>query len=307
MAVIGAALDGVVPRRLLLAHGLDARSVRPLVARGVLIKLADGVYRLRDHPWTWRSRLRAALEIAGPGAVVALRSAARLHGCYAYRGVDAVEILVPRGRNRRSTFGRLVETTRLLPEHIAVVDGFPVTTIARTFFDLAGDPDFGMRVRNPEHHRRMLRLYNDALARRGLRFVHELRVLIALEGRGRAGTTVVRDILERCGSDYEPSWSESESLFDEVLASTDFPRPLKQVKVSGEDGFIGVVDYLWEEARLVVEIDSTWHDGPLDVAADELRDLRLVRAGFTVKRYRYRDLVLEPDRVLRELAMILTP
>lgn len=305
VAAIGARLDGIVPGWALDAAGITAEDLRPLRRRGVLVLLGNRVYRLRDHPWTWRSRLRAALELAGPGAVVGLRSAARLHGYYAYRNTDAIEILVPRRRKARAGIGRVVQTRVLHDSHVTEIDGFPVTTVARTFFDLCGDPDDGLPVGHPAHERRMRWVYNDAVGRRGLRFVHEAAILAALARQGRSGTRLVRKLLRRFGDSYEPTRSDVESLFVDVLDAFSVQLPENQVKVSGVDGFIGVVDFLWCAARLVVEVDSAWHDGPLDIEADTVRDERLAAAGYAVKRFRYRELVLEPERVVRELVTVL--
>lgn len=301
VAAVGAAHDGIVSTRLLAAVGIRTSQLGPLRRRAVLQRVGDGVYRLRDHPWTWRSRLRAALELAGPGAVVCRRSAARLHGFYAYRETSDVEVLVVRRRHPRADEGRCIQTRKLPASHVTEVDGFPVTTIARTFFDLCGDPDDGLSVNHPLHEKRMARVYNDAAGRRGLRFAHEVAVLVALARRGRAGTRLVRRLLERFGADYQPTMSETEYLFAEMLEEHRVPKPERQVKLSGEEGFIGVVDFYWPSARLVVEIDCAWHDGPLDEEIDDDRDERLRAAGYDVVRYRYRDLVFRSAEVIREL------
>ena len=57
------------------------------------------------------------------------------------------------------------------PAHRQGVEGFPVTTVARTCFDLMGDPDpastFGPAGKEI-HERNMRRVVNDALADRQL-------------------------------------------------------------------------------------------------------------------------------------------
>jgi very-short-patch-repair endonuclease len=122
--------------------------------------------------------------------------------------------------------------------------------------------------------------------------------------RGRAGTTLARRLLERFGPRYVPTQSDSETVFLELVHAHDLPEPEKQVALADELGFVGVVDFLWRRARLVVEIDSTWHDGPTD-EDDQERDRRLVAAGYIVKRYRYRDIVLAPAAIVRELAAVI--
>jgi hypothetical protein len=177
-------------------HALDT-----LRSRGVLMSLGRGVDRLRDHPFDHWAQCQAALDLAGPGAVLGLRSAARLHSFYAYRHAGEVEVIVERGRDARISIGRIVQTRSLPPQHVTAIQGFPVTTVARTFFDLCGDPDPGLRRRggHPVHETKMARVYNDAAGRRGLTLVQELAVLAALAQRGRRGTVLVRRLLLRFG------------------------------------------------------------------------------------------------------------
>src|SRR5262245_46481317 len=141
VAEIGRDRDGIVTSALAAKRGVNAAARGRLRRRGVLIGLGRGVDRLRDHPWTLRSQCRAALDLAGEGSALGLRTAARLHDAYAYRRFEGVEVLSRRADDHRIEVGRLVQTRWLPDDHLTVVDGFPVTTLARTFFDLCGDPD----------------------------------------------------------------------------------------------------------------------------------------------------------------------
>jgi very-short-patch-repair endonuclease len=238
--------------------------------------------------------------------VLGLRSVARLSGWYRYRDFDGVEVLVERGRDQRTAIGRVVQTRTLPAHHITEIDGFAVTTPARTFFDLCGDPDPGLRRRggHPVHARNMERVYNDIVARRGVTFAHEAAVHLVMARRGRRGTVLVRDLLTRLGPRYVPTHSDAESLFVELLVAYAIdPPPERQVPIVGADGYIGTVDFVWRTARHVVEIDSRWHDGPLDQDADVVRDKGLIAAGYTVARYRYGRMVTEPAAIARELGV----
>ncbi len=302
LADFGQLHHGVVHRSAARAVGISEDAIRHRVARGELIRLADGVFRLRDHPPTWRSRLWAALLEAGHGAVTSHRSAARLHELYAYRQTEAVEVLVRRGRDYRVTQGRLHQTRVLDSSHLEVIAGFPCTTLARTIFDLCGDPDIKplKRPRAREIHvSRMLKVVNDAIRRHGLSVERELAILTVVGKRGRPGTATVRTIFQEMGCRYVPDESELETIFAELVASAGLPRPEKQLDVGDAEGWIGRVDFAWSLQRVVVEIDSSWHDGPLDQRRDALRDARLMAAGWQVLRFRWRDLVLAPDKVLR--------
>jgi len=307
ISTIGASNDGILTWEAARRSEVGRRAIEHNERDGRLIRLGRGVWRLRDHPFDLRCRERGALALAGPRAVLGLRSAARLHGCWAYRQSEVVEVLVERGRDHRTDLGRIAQTRWLPPSHITVVGGFRCTTLERTFFDLCGDPDDGMRLRHPVHERRMKQLYNDCVGRRGLTFTRAVAVHSTLARRGRSGTRLVRKLLQQFGPDHVPTRSDLETLFLELVRSRDLPDPMPQFVVSGPDGFVGTVDFAWPAHRLVVEVDSSWHDGPLDRLADTERDRRLAAAGYRVYRYRYGHIVLEPDRVIRELGAAMAP
>jgi hypothetical protein len=162
------------------AHaGITAAALRWQVNRGVLIRLAPTVYRLRDHPPTWHSRVWAALlEVEPLTAYVSHRSAGRLHGLYVYRDAMQVELTARRGRDHDTTLSRFHATSLLDADHVTVVDGIPCTTLARTVFDLCGDPD-RRPIRSESgrtlHRLRMLQVANDAIRRQGLEVERECR------------------------------------------------------------------------------------------------------------------------------------
>jgi hypothetical protein len=291
-----------------IAAGVSDDSLRRAAQVGRLQRLRKGIYRIADHPWLWESQLWAALFDAGPGAVVSHRSAARLHGMYHYVTTTAIEVTRVASMSHRVTLGRLHQTLSLPSEHITEIHGFPVTTLARTCFDLAGDPDEDIRGKpwcEEAHHRRVRRAWNDALARRGLTFFVQVSVFVALAKRGRKGTALARKILAGWGPDYVPSESDAEDLFQELVEAYALPEGAKQVAFYDDEGFIGRVDRYYAEAKLIVEIDSRWHDGPDDKADDKVRDARLTALGYDVKRIYYGEMVLQPSATMEGLRQLL--
>lgn len=305
VAALGAAHRGIVTAAQIHAAGLSLLDVRPLRDRGSLVSVGRGVDRLRDHPFDWPSRCRAALALAGPGSVLGPRPSARLHRWYAYRADDSVDVCVRRGRDHRTDLGRVLQTGWLPANHVTEVDGFPVLTLGRTFFGLCADPDPGLPYRHPYHRRKMRRVYNDAVGRRGLTFTQEAAVLTVTAKRGRTGTTLVRSILLEFPPEHEPTKSDSEFLFLELCTTYGIPVGDRQVTLTDDRGFVGVIDFCWPAAGLVVEIDSTWYDGPIDRADDAERDDRLTAVGWTVRRYRYREMVDRPAAIARDIHRLL--
>jgi very-short-patch-repair endonuclease len=309
VAALGLAQRGV----LLLAQAVELGATQPQVAhwkrRGWLVGISRGLVRLRDHPWTWESQLQAALLAAGPGAVVSRPSAARLHRLWAYRDCDAVEVTRREPGDHDICVGVLHRSSWLPPNHVTARDGFPVTTLARTLFDLAGDPDPAFRrsaAGKGLHKKHIARVFNDALRRHGLQLLHETAVLAALATRGRAGTVLIRELIAEFAGDYEPTASDGESLFVELLAASAIDEePRRQVVLSDEQGFIATVDFVFDRGRVNAEIDGLTHKGPLDRRRDRERDERIRRLGYAVERYDYRELLLQPGKSLRALHRLL--
>jgi hypothetical protein len=164
--------------------------------------------------------------------------------------------------DHRVTLGRLHRSTALPRSHRVVVAGFPVTSVARTCFDLAGDPNAGLRqsdVGREIHAKNMARVINDALARRGMTLARLAAVRATIGGRGRSGTALLRRLLLDLGPDYVPTQSEGESLVVEIVDALGVVEPERQVPMSDHRGWIMNVDFVWRAAGLVLEVDSTWH------------------------------------------------
>jgi very-short-patch-repair endonuclease/predicted transcriptional regulator of viral defense system len=302
---LGARQCGVMLLDQIVELGASVRQVRHWRERGWLVTVSRGLYRLRDHPWTWQSRLHAALLAAGPGAVVSRRSAGRLHGLWAYRNTDTVEVTRREPGDHEICVGTLHRSSWLPQQHVTKRLGFPVTSLARTIFDLAGDPDSSLRrstVGKELHAKAIARTFNDALRRHGLQLLQETAVLAALAKRGRAGTVLIRELIKVFAHEYTPTESDGESLFVELLAGSaidDVPR--RQVVVNDEQGFVGTLDFVFDRAALNVEIDGLTHKGPLDQQRDRERDERLRALSIEVLRIDYWTLLEQPGRPMREL------
>jgi hypothetical protein len=183
--------------------------------------------------------------------------------------------------------------------------GFPVTSVARTCFDLIGDPDPGLRKSaegRKVHSRQMARVLNDALGRRGLTLGQLAVVRASVGKRGRPGSALARELLKEFGPKHTPTESDGESLVVELIGEWSLPIPERQVLFSDEQGWIGRVDFVWRASMLVLEVDGGWHDGPLDRQEDAERDDRVRALGYDVWRWRYRDLVLRTSLYARQLS-----
>lgn len=180
----------------------------------------------------------------------------------------------------------------------------PVTSPARTIFDLAGDPDrprtFRIEPRRELHKNAIGRLISRSLRRDDFTMLAMIRMLAALGRRGRAGTTIIRELVQELGADYEPTETDLEDVFVDLVRAEGIEEPERQVAIGGEQGWLGNVDFLFRK-RVVWEVDGPHHDAPLQRREDARRDADMRTAGYEVHRAHWLTLTHEPERVVKEL------
>src|SRR4051794_30043416 len=132
IAELASRQHGVVAWWQLRPLGVTRNAIRRRRENGRLHPVHRGVYAVGHRAVTQRGRWMAAVLACGPGAVLSHRSAAALWGI---RDGGAIEVTAPR-EHKRPRIRTYVAT--LPPDERDVVDGIPVTTVARTLLDLAG-------------------------------------------------------------------------------------------------------------------------------------------------------------------------
>ena len=227
----------------------------------------------------------AAVLACGPGALLSHRSAADLWGLR--QNSQWIEVTVRHGN--RGGSGITVHTTRGLTERDrAVVDGIPVTSVARTLLDLSAvvrPNDLEVAIDRAERQRLLdLRAVEDTLDRaRGKRGARAFRLAIA---------------------SYEPSTqkSELERRFRELVeGARDMPDPSFNAITQGERR-AHEVDAIWRGQRLIVELDGfAFHRTRRDRERDAATDADLELAGYEVLRLTWDDVTVHGERTLRRL------
>ncbi len=232
------------------------------------------VLRLVGSVATFEQRCMAATLDAGPRAAVSHHAAVRLWQLPGFVG-DEIHTSRPRGGTRRPTDLSVLHEPRALPvSHLTARDAIPLTTAARTVFDLAG----------AVHPGRLERALDNALARRLTTIAALERITADLAKHGRPGSTLMRTLLAERGAGYVAPDSGLEGRFLWLLRSNGLPEPERQVDVGG-DRWVGRVDFAYRDRRLLIEIDSDiHHTTKLDREADCRRDTELTAAGFRVVR-----------------------
>jgi hypothetical protein len=278
----------VVAHRQLIALGFGLGAIQHRLKNGSLYQLYRGVYAVGCRSVSLRGRIMAAVLACGPGAVASHQTAALLHGLRP-SSRSVVDVTVP-GRTRRGRRGIAVHAVRAFhPEDRAIVDGVPVTSVARTLLDLAEvlrPRQLGRVVEEAEK----LRLFDLGAVDR-----------VCARSRGRRG---LKPLAHAIAAYREPpiTQSELERIFVEVCDAAGIARPEMNVIVAGR-----VVDAVWHEPRLVVELDSRTHH--LTTAAfeeDRRRDADLMLAGYRVLRITWRRLTEEPAAVVELLRRLLS-
>jgi len=248
--------------------------------------LHRGVYRV--GPVTGpRAREMAAVLACGESAAVSHRSAAVLWGMIPGGRVEAVEVIVARGRAGRRPGIRVRHVHTITREEVTVRDHVPITTAARTLYDLAGVAS----------HRELERAVAEALA---LRLVDRARILALLDHHAaRPGASRLRRLLD--GDTPPRTRSEAEERFLALVRKACLRDPDANAEVAGYE-----VDFLWRAERLVVEVDGVaFHSSNRRFEGDRRRDAVLIGAGLRVMRVTWHQIVKEPEALLVRLAQAL--
>jgi very-short-patch-repair endonuclease len=286
IAELAASQHGLVTRDQLAALGLGRGAIEHRVARGVLHVVHRGVYAVGHRLLTRDGHRMAAVLAAGPGAVLSHRSAAALWGMRDTSRAAIEVTAAEKCRRPRIEAHRAV----LLPDEVTVRRGIPVTTAARTLFDLA-------TVLTPQQ---LEHAFNEAQVRR-LTSPVSLADLLSRYPR-RAGNAATRRVLATHAAMGETvTRSRLERRFLALIDAHALPRP--RVNRIGDHGEL---DAMWEDARLVVELDGyATHGTRRAFEADRARDRALQVAGWRVVRITWRQLTTDADTIARQLRILL--
>jgi very-short-patch-repair endonuclease len=283
---IAASQRGVVTYEQLLAEGLSRGAIAHRLATGRLHRLHRGIY-LVGHPVPPPLSLEtAALLSCGDGAVLSHGSAAALWNFGAPGSM--IDVTIP-GRERGNFDGVRVHCVRVLSmTEVRRRQGLPLTSPARTLLDISEELS-------------LEKLEQAVADARRSGFVRDGELEAQLErSPGRHGTKPLRTVLEREGG---PAFtrSKAEQRLLALLRKARLPPPRCNVRISGHE-----VDFLWLDAKLVVEFDSWgFHRSRAAFEKDRRRDADLQLAGFRVIRITWRRLVEEPEAVVAQIARAL--
>jgi very-short-patch-repair endonuclease len=226
----------------------------------------------------------------GDGTLLSHRSGAALWGLVRERSgiIDVTATIGRQGIDRRA--GIFVHRGRLHPEDRAVRGGIPVTTVARTLFDLAEFVSFNRLESAWEEADRINLLELSAVEQ------------VCERGYGRRALRPTRRLLAEARAP-EITRSPLEDDFAAFCRRHRVPMPAFNTTVLGYE-----VDALWPARRLAAELDSwEFHSHRAAFERDRARDTALQVAGYRTIRITHRRLTNEPTKLLTQLRALLRP
>jgi hypothetical protein len=228
---------------------LRAGTVTEHELRRSCTRVYRNVYLRRGVELSAETRAVAAWLWSGKQAVVAGNSAAALLGAKWVDPRAPAELISSRKRPPPLIITR---NEALLAGETAAVDAIPVTSPARTAFDLGRRP--GLRTA-------VIRI--DALARATGVAVADVEALIGVH-RGARGTRQLRRVLPLVDAGAE---SPQETRTRLLVIAAGLPRPQTQIEVRNDWGkMLARIDMGWSEVKVGIEYDGSQH-GPTRVSA----------------------------------------
>lgn len=268
---IAARQHGVVIREQALAAGMSRRQLDTALARGILVAVHRGVYRVGgSRPAFAQAVLAACLASRG---VASNSTAATL---WEMRGwaTSTVHVTVA-GRRQPELAGVAGHCTRRLDRLDVVRRGpIPLTSPARTLLDLGaiGPPEAVESALEDSLHRRLVTRVR-------------LEALLDREGQGRPGVATLRAILAGRGPGAAPTESVLEDAFVRLLRDAGLPQPVRQYRIAGSR-----IDFAYPGARLAIELDGRrWHSTRSDLHRDRSRSNLLTALGWRLLRFGWDD------------------
>ena len=266
------ALDGggVFSRQVALEVGVTRHQVDGLLARGLIVAVHRGVFRLAGQEPTFLLRCRAAVLACGSGAAVDRRSAAMVHQLLAV--VDDAPISIAIHTDRRVSVPgiELVRRASLQATDRTRVAGVSVTTVARTVIDCAA-------VCSAEV---LTDILDEALRTRRTALPVVRREEALRSRRGRKGSRRLRAVLGEHEGDVRAS-NRFERDVSRILVTNGLPAPQRQFEVVLPSGDKRYVDLAYADELVGVEpAGFRWHNGRRQWATDLTRNNELIAVGW---------------------------
>jgi very-short-patch-repair endonuclease len=285
---------GICTTAALRAAGISRSAITRRVADGTLTLVRGGIYEAPLLVDEVTPLIRAVTAV--PGSALSRQTAATIHR-YAVPTSSWVHVTAPKGAGAALAGTTVHESRDLGPiDIVASHHGLPVTSPARTLFDLAAV----LSARRLAHLVRTAAT-DDASAIDDLQ-----RCFARLAQRGRPGVANLRAVLDDIDGGGRPfTESELEARVWAGFRQNGIVGFRPQFRPSWFDGRRGIVDFAHERAALIVEADGRrWHARHDSMVDDRRRDRTAAANGWIVVRVMWEDVVDRGEATFTELAGI---
>jgi very-short-patch-repair endonuclease len=281
LPLLADAQHGVAHCHQLNEIGLDHSAITRRKAGGLLHRIHLGVYAIGRTELTREGTLTAAVLAYPSPSLLAGRSALEVWGALPPGGSPC--IVSPKARSRPGI--RAIDAAIVLPADLCALNYLPLTAPARSLLDFAprADPYELETALNELRAAKLLRLED----------LDELK----LRTHGHHGWGPLNRLL---AAETEPGFSrkEAELRLLRLIRAASLPSPGRNVRVGRWE-----VDFLWAEARLVVEVDSyAFHSSRRAFERDRRKQAELQRLGLEVLRFTWRQITTQPEWVIAQIA-----
>jgi hypothetical protein len=281
---------GVVTRSQALAAGMTDRQISSRIETVRWSRIAAGGYRSLDMPGR-RNLVRAATTVL-PNSVASHFSASALQGL---RHVDTqvVSVLVHSRTTHTFPGVRVFRAHDLASAHTLLLDGIPVTSVARTIVDLAA----------VVRRRRLRAMIDDAVASKMTTTPDIRQVLEQVARRGKPGVSNLRAVLE--------DWVGTPRV--ESVLERAGNRLLKDVGIEAWKPEYAIpwsqtkrFDVGFPDHRIAIEWDSRrWHEMGEAFERDRARDVKALANGWRILRFTWSDVHDRPGHVVDTVRAVL--
>jgi len=282
---------GLFSRAQAIGLGASDIMIWRRVQAGKWLTEAEGVYTLPGWRDGWWRRVWLAFLATGPDAVVSHDTAAAIHGLTNFQRLRIV-LTTPHGDHHWHGLAEMRQSTDLRSEHVTQHNGLPVTTVARTLFDVsavAGADRLAIAV-------------EDAHISRACRIEELIALYEELRRPGKRGIKKLGRVLATHGPGYVPpeSWLERRLL--RIVKDAGLPRPRLQAEFPWRRDLESRCDAVYDDARMILEADGRrWHVRIDQMANDRRRDREALNHRWRPYRFVYEELKNDPALVVETI------
>jgi very-short-patch-repair endonuclease len=285
VAWLAARQHGCVRTDQLLTRGLDHAAVTRRVSKGHLHRIHLGVYAVGHDALTLDGRFMAAVLAGGVGAVLSQWATCALAGLVRWYDDRRIDVTVV-GTGARARPGIRFHRARSLdPRDTTRIRGIPTTTPARALLEIA-----------PQLSDDRLKRYTRQAQAEQLTNTRQIAATL----RRANGHRATKRLAALIATGPAPTRSTHEDIVLDLLLDAGFQHPHVNEALRINTATYQP-DLRWPAQRLILEVDSPWHDGRLAQELDAARQADLEAAGERVLRTTLEQAVAQPEQLIRRV------